>query len=298
MNSSLQWRITSFFFLAILSFIHESSAAFLYEKNFDDLAPGDPVNLGTSSLNAPNYKRTLTPNGGVGGSPALMFSLDRSQRADVSVGVYPFPINNPIEGSDAAPIGNLNSLVPSQIRFSVDIKSTGNISPTPITLRVFQLDASYEADRGIDVNGDGDSTDSAYIFQSSFQPTIVDGGGFATAAFTLDQGILTASIAPGPSMPSVPLTPAMDPTVPLAWSFSFGADGYGNDDGNVIIFDNIRVELIPEPSSCCIAYTLFAAAVAFRRKILNSMVRTELITPPSSPATPRRQSWRLSPSGA
>ena len=262
--------------LALLVFLNlcdaATNAAVLYERTFDELAPGDPINLGTSSANDPNYVRSLTSTGGVGDSPALMFTLDESRRSDVSVGFGPPRFNGQIDdASDSSPIGGLSALNPWQILFSVDIKSVGNISTTPITLRMFQYDLSYEADRGIDANGDGDMVDPAYIYQSVFKPAVISGAGFTTASFTMDMGLQTAFIAKPFTLPPSPqsgvewLTPAMDPTVPLSWSVSFGSDGYGNDNGNEITFDNIRVELIPEPSAVALASTALCVASLVRR---------------------------------
>jgi hypothetical protein len=167
--------------------------------------------------------------------------------------------------SDANPLGNGLVTDASQIRFSLDIKTIGNVTTQPVRLSAYQSDAHYEADRGIDANNDGDMTDSATVFRSAYAPILLDGGDFTHVSYTLDQGQLTASIlrsVPFEPSTSIPLTPQFDPTVSLTLAFGgMNYDTFGPDTGNAIVIDNIQIEVVPEPNAillilsaaCCVS---------------------------------------------
>jgi hypothetical protein len=189
-----------------------------------------------------------TANGGTDGSKGLNVLFDGTDRPSYFVGLYDF---EPI-ASDANPLGNGAVSSPSHVRFSIDVKTTGNINSKPIRLTVSQTDPNYQADRGIDANMDGDMTDSALIFSSILRPTLLVAGDYNHLTYTLDQGELSASITRNPpfGLPVViPLTPEFDPTVSLFWAMYFFDDGFGSDAGNIVSIDNIRIEAVPEPSS-------------------------------------------------
>jgi hypothetical protein len=177
----------------------------------------------------------ITANGGVGGSKGLDISFDGTDRVNFySVGIYDF---EPV-ASDANPLANGTVSSASQLRFSVDIKTVGNLDTTPITLAISQRDEDYEADRSIDANMDGDMVDAAYVFISGLTPVISTSGDYYHLSFTFDEGDLSAYIQRNvfPSPPTkIPLTPTFDPTVTLLWGIS------GMND------DEFRIETVPAP---------------------------------------------------
>ena len=241
-------------------------AAVLYEQDFEgeSLATLGYAHFGMN-FSVADYSREVAQSGGANNSQGYRYSFNSTSRTRSFALSFAHLFGVP--ATDASPLAGKQSIDPSQLRFSVDIKSIGNLSSTPIRLTVEQTDLAYEADRGIDANFDGDMKDQAEVFESVFSPTIVNGSEFITASFTLDQGTQSAAVVPSPGKPlPAPITPAIDPTVPITWAIYFDSAGYGFDAGNEITFDNIRIEYIPEPSTIALLGVAAIGLAARRRR--------------------------------
>jgi hypothetical protein len=253
-------------------------AEILYSQTFEGTTLAT-VGFGYWSIStgAPAVVREVTATGGVGGSQGFAHYFDGTSGSS-----YLFAFNNilqPIAASDADPLPVSDA---AKIRFSMDVKTIGSLTSTPIRISVWQTDDNYEADRGIDLNSDGDMADSAIVFGSSFWPTVLDGNDYIGISFTIDQGTLFAAQNNPPPIGSIPLTPQFDPTLPLVWSVTFGSEGFvfgdgfdygagfGFDAGNILSVDNILVETVPEPS------TIVALGIAF---VCISALRVRCRTP-------------------
>jgi hypothetical protein len=145
----------------------------------------------------------------------------------------------------------------------MDARTAGAITPTPLRLRIFQNDPRYEADRNIDVNMDGDMTDGATPFESVLSPVLIQDGSYQRLSFTAGQGLQRAYMSDVPPFPGtprlIPLTPEFDPTVTVKFTVIFGDEEFGFDAGNVVSIDNIRLDVIPEPSTIALATALVLA---------------------------------------
>jgi len=266
MNAKLRRPLALSAFVLSLSSSGWLRAAVLYEQDFEgeSLATLDYSHFGMN-YSVAHYSREITQSGGANNSQGYRYSFDSTSRTRSFALSFAHLFGVP--ATDASPLAGKQFIDPSQLRFSVEIKSIGNLSSTPIRLAVEQTDRAYEADRGIDANFDGDMTDQAEVFESMFSPTIANGAEFVTASFTLDQGTLSAAVVPSPGKPlPAPITPAIDPTVPITWAIYFDSAGYGFDAGNEITFDNIRIEYIPEPSTLALGSLALLSLAALRRR--------------------------------
>lgn len=225
-------------------------AALLYEQDFEGETTGSTgFGFNIASADADLFHLEIARGGGAAGSSALIIYFD-SSRATQS-----FEMNFYKE------VGTLNGAAASRLRFSVDIKAVGNITATPVDLYVYQIDQNYEASRGIDANNDGDMTDGAHNFRSKLSPLLINGDAFVTASFIVDEGAQDAFLYP----PKTSIPPMLDAALPLRWGIAIGSDGFGFYAGNSIAFDNIKIEVIPEPTTAAMALAAFSAVGARRR---------------------------------
>jgi hypothetical protein len=229
----------------------QSSAVPIYSQDFETApvgqicCPQQGLSYTQGNVGGNDLIWDHTASGGAGGTKGLSILFDGTGRPGYIVAVGDIEPT----ASDANPLGNGIVTSPSHIRFSVDVKTIGNISPTPIKLRVAQTDPNYEADRGIYANSDGDMTDSATNFESTLTPTISMTSDYNHFSYTLDQGNLSAHINRTSPSAVIPLTPEFDPTVSLTWSIIFDYTGFGFDAGNIVSVDNILIEAVPEPAA-------------------------------------------------
>jgi hypothetical protein len=265
--------VTSMVFVTALGTAPNSAqSAVLYRADFEGAAvgPANPSSLGFDSAvggapGAPQWE--ITSSGGANNSKGFSVSFDTSNSSFYIVGFGP-----------TLPSSDLGDLIAaSQIRFSMDAKTTGAVASAPIEIQFSQFDSHYEQDRGIDANHDGDINDGAQVFHSTFDPPLMSLGDYFHMSFTLDKGIIDANIVRAPSIglpfAKFPLTPMFDPAVPLAIGISFGSSGFGFDSGNVAMFDNLLVESVPEPSTLFVVCSILPflltkcrSTVAFRSK--------------------------------
>ena len=159
----------------------------IYSQDFESAAVGNTtlsdVGFGFGGANiflGPDLGFQTTATDGAGGTKGFTASFNGTNHTQYFVGVYTSNSN----ASDASPLAGGTVTSASQIRFSMDVKTTGSISSQPIEIRVFQNDLNYEARNGVDANGDGDMTDFATAFDSDFKPTVVDGAGYQHVSFT------------------------------------------------------------------------------------------------------------------
>lgn len=257
-------------FVGLLSlFSHQAYAVTtLYSHDFEAApigqfcCPQGGLFTSTGNIGGNDLIWEHTATGGANGSKGLDVLFDGTGRPFYSIALTDFEPT----ASDANPLGNGMVSSPSQIRFSFDLSATGSIASMPIRLRVSQTDPNYEADRGIDANMDGDMTDSATNYASTFTPVIVDGGDHQRIVFSLDQGQQSAFIVrTSPGFAIIPLAPEFDPTVSLGWSIAFDYAGFGSDAGNVVSIDNVRIDAVPEPTTLTAAFlAVCLAALAVR----------------------------------
>jgi hypothetical protein len=233
--------------VAVASICCRASATVLYSQDFESTTPGIKGGPGTDLFWAQgNILLTWehTANGGANGTKGMTVNFDGTNRPGYLGSFYAFQPT----ASDASPLDNGLVTEPSQIKFDIDLKPIGNDSSKPVTISLSQTDPNYEADRGIDANGDGDMVDSAIAYRSEFTPTLV-AGDYTLVSFTMDQGLISANINSGfPNFASIPLTPQFDPTVGITWGVSFGNSDFGSDAGNSLSADNIQISSVPEPS--------------------------------------------------
>ena len=240
----------------LIAFNCTSQASVLYSIDFENAAVGkiSPPALGFSSGfgGTGDYSAgwVITADEGMNNSKGFNAFFDSSDSPFFTMGFNTF-----LPASNLNPIGSGSVSTENQLLFSMDVKVTGSLVSTPVVIALHQFDGNYEADRGIDANLDGDMSDGATVFRSFFTPTLVDGSEFVRVSFTLDQGNVDAVIfVPGTGF--IPITPMFDPTLTLNFGVSFGSDGFGSDIENAIMFDNISLESVPEPS--ILAMTLVA----------------------------------------
>lgn len=228
------------------------NAAMLYEQDFEGETIGSTgFGFNIASSEADLFQLEIAPSGGAAGTSGLINYFDSSQ------------VTQSFEMNFYKEVGSNNGAATSRLRFSVDIKTVGNITPTPVDFYVYQIDQSYEAHRGIDANNDGDMTDSAHAFRSRYSPVLIHGDGFVTASFIVDEGALDAYVYP----PKTPIPPMLDAALPLRWGIAMGSDGFGFDAGNSIAFDNIKIELIPEPTTLALALVAITSIAVKRRAL-------------------------------
>lgn len=241
--------------LATISIILPSpswlNAAVLYEQDFEgETIESTGIGFNIANSEADLFQLEIAPSGGAAGTSGLINYFDSAR------------VPQAFEMNFYKEVGAITDAATSRLRFSVDIKTVGNLTATPVDLYVYQIDQIYEARRGIDANNDGDMTDSAHNFRSKFSPILINGDGFVTASFIVDQGAQDAYVYP----PQTPIPPMLDATLPLRWGIAMGSDGFGFDAGNSVAFDNIKIELIPEPTTLALALMASASiAVRWRR---------------------------------
>ncbi|HJQ80959.1 MAG TPA: hypothetical protein VJ828_13450 [Lacipirellulaceae bacterium] len=252
-------RLTLLILINLVMPLSSEAAVTLYSQDFEAAPVGqvaNPTMVGlfpaTINMGGSALQWEFTADGGAAGTKGMDVKFDGTGRPNYFIN---FAILEPRSSDE-----NLPTSDPSKIRFSLDAKTVGAISPTPLRLRIFQDDPNYEADRGIDANMDGDMTDRAITFESVLSPELIQDGSYHRLSFTADQGAQDATISrvpPPPGMPAlIHLTPEFDPTVTVHFSVLFGYEQFGFDAGNVVSVDNIRIEVIPEPSSIALAMAL------------------------------------------
>jgi hypothetical protein len=262
------------FAFAFITFPGIASAVVLYNQDFETAAvgPTPPPDfsisyIGGAGASAPQY--AITSNGGVAGTKGFTMTFDTTNQE-----VYSAAFGTSLSASDAHPLGNGSVLTDARIRFSMDLKTTGNVIAAAVKLNFSQFDSNYEADRGIDANQDGDMNDGATVFNSVFTPTLVNGSDFVHVSFLLSEGVLTANINRPPSLhlpaATFPLIPTFDPTVPLQIGISNVNGAYGMDSGNTISVDNLLVESVPEPSTAALLVIGCIACLAVLRRLLGA----------------------------
>jgi hypothetical protein len=246
--------------IAIASTHCQATATVLYSQDFESTTAGVVGGPGGSGIFDSEINLLVTweytASGGANGSKGMTVSFNGTGRPSfATASFYTFyPTASPLVTT------------PSQINFAIDLKPVGNVTATPVKITVAQTDPNYEADRGIDADGDGDMVDSAVVFRSVYSPTLIDGV-YSHVSFTLDQGQINADINTGsPSFTRVPLTPQFDPTIGFTWSVNFGISGFGADAGNSLSVDNIQVASVPEPSTIAMLVGAMYSAAFFKKR--------------------------------
>lgn len=241
-------------------------AVVVFSQNFETATIGQSANPGNGfngSLTTLPVTWEVASNNGAAGTKGLSVSIDGAAKSNYFVN---FSSAQP-SASDANPLGGSLLTSASQVRFSFDVKGIGQIDPAQLFVGLYQDDPNYEADRGIDVNGDNDMTDRARVFSSSFRPTISSDGNYSHVSLWLDQGTLQANIVAPSGPPNViPLTPTFDPTLPLNWAIGASHHEFGLDSGNVLSFDNFLIEVVPEPSAASLLASLCICCSFLRRR--------------------------------
>jgi hypothetical protein len=241
----------------------------LYYQDFEAAPVGQhslPVTTGlltsTANMGGSALRWEFTAAGGAAGTKGMDVKFNATGRP-----IYDIAFSN---GGTSSSDENLPTSDPSKIRLSMDTRTVGAITPTPLRLRIYQNDPKYEADRSIDVNMDGDMTDGATTFESVLSPVLIQDGDYHRLTFTADQGVQRAYMSDVPPFPGtprlIPLTPEFDPTVTVKFTVIFGDEQFGFDAGNVVSVDNIRLDVIPEPSTIALATALVLPLTSRRNR--------------------------------
>lgn len=164
-----------------------------------------------------------------GGSQALVYQADGAATFGNSWYWYAG-----IGRSDLA--GSLNQ-VAAQVTLSLDLAVVGAENTTPLTLKVTQWDAMAMAES----------------WATEWTPTLNTDGSFSTFSATLDTGSQTG---------------VYDPSRGLSINgIGFNNGGFGLDDGNQVIIDNVRLTTVPEPAGLfLLASSALAMGASFRRR--------------------------------
>jgi hypothetical protein len=272
-NSNQRHLIAMLTIAMLMGSFDLAHCAVLYSEDFESAAvgPTQPQALGfnssyggTGPVPAPLY--SVTASSGVAGSKGFNLSFDSSGQSNT----YVVGFGPVIKASDISPLGNGTVSSPTQIRFSMDVKVSGSVTSSPISITVQQFDGNYEMDRGIDANHDGDMKDGATTFSSTFTPILIDGSDYIHTSFTLDQGMISAWINRIPDFintnPIVPITPEFDPTLQLTIGIGTDSVRFGADAGNSVSVDNLLVETVPEPSTAALLVIGYIVALVGRRR--------------------------------
>jgi hypothetical protein len=149
---------------------------------------------------------------------------------------------------------------PANYTFEADVQLNGHLSNTPLEFFMSAIDTDYEADTGINVNGDGDLDDGAAVWTFSVFPTISFlNNDYVHISFTMD----TAS----PGTDSGVLAPYFDNTLALQYLIAHNNGGFGFGPNKVLNLDNVRFTFTaPEPGSgALVGLSSLSLLLAWRR---------------------------------
>jgi hypothetical protein len=224
--------------IALFAAAQSSAAIDLYFNDIEAETPGTGVRPtdfyefhgdGASVI----LTEAITASDGVGGSQSYMQTINANGAGYFysGFGHYAVDYTNMPVGPDASN--------PAMYRFSAFVKVSGNLNDTPVTIRVAAIDVDYEVVHNIDVNGDGDLLDGASVFEPVVTPRLVSG--YTPVSFTLDQGTqeVDSDVLPQHRVFSQELS--------LLWQVNFHNGGFGNDNGNQLSIDNVRIEFLGQP---------------------------------------------------
>jgi len=252
--------------IGCLCTLHQVQAKLLYSQDFESVPLGTTTGvqippglngIGFSGQGTTTFGFELAATTGTASSKGLSLTFDATQALSYEIHF----------GSGT---GSLAPGIPtSQIRISMDLKAVGTITSLPVTIKASQIDRQYEAARHIDLNNDGDMSDSAIVYESDFPVHLVDGAGFTHVSFTLDQGQLSAYMDNSDFLHptrKITLVPTYDPALGVDWNISVANAGFGNDAGNGLSVDNIVIDTVPEPTTLAIAAMTLAGIGLFRQR--------------------------------
>lgn len=197
--------------VGLLCLPNAASAGVIYDQDFESFATGTVSPDGWWKFDGDsNYINTVWEAQPYSGSQSLVYGLDGAAAFGTSWYWYAGVGRSDIAASALGQAA-------ADVTLSLDLAVVGAVNTTPLSVRVSQWDGVAES------------------WSSTWNPTLTTDGSFTSVSVTLDTGTQTGTY---------------NPTYGLSInSIAFNNDGFGLDDGNLVIIDNVHLETIPEPAT-------------------------------------------------